>query len=201
MAEPRELLRQKIKREYEEETYLPDYLLDSPFLPPGELGDRFSTTRAPANPKFNFREILRWRWRRRIIPLFIITSTVFLLGRTGRSIAVERWYSGPRCLKNPPMIPPSTYLEDNKIDWSKLAYVTYVTNTDYLCNAIMLFETLQRYESRPQRVILHPPSMNPTAISVDGTLLQKALHDFHVKLIPIEVQKKRKLFCEFLKTF
>jgi len=146
---------------------------------------------------FSIRDVLRWRWRRRFLPLFLIATTAFLLSRSGHSFVVERWYSGPRCLQNPPMIPNSSYLEDKNIDWSRLAYITYATNTDYLCNALMLFETLQRFGSLPHRVILYPTSMNPTAISVDATLLQRARNEFHAILIPVEVQKKKKKYCNF----
>ena len=186
-----------MKREHEEETLIPDYLMDSPFLPPGAHGDEFYTTASSPNQEFDIRNVLRWRWRRRLLPVLLIFTTLFLLLRSTHSAVVRRWYSGPRCLQNPPMMPNSSYLEDNNIDWSKLAYVTYVTNTDYLCNAIMLFETLQRFGSRPHRVILHPRSMNPTAISVDATLLQKARNEFHVTLIPIDIQKKNKRYCKF----
>ena len=196
MATPSEQLRLKKKREYEEETYLPEYLLDSPFLPPGALEDDYSTARSLPRPDFGIRGILRWRWRRRIVPLVLIMTTAFLLIRNIHSYVVKEWFSGPRCLRNSPLMPNSTYLEDQNIDWSKLAYMTYVTNTDYLCNAVMLFEALQRFDSRPHRVILYPSSMNLAAISVDATLLQRARNDFHVTLIPVEVQKKKKKYCE-----
>ncbi|KAJ6041356.1 uncharacterized protein N7446_010753 [Penicillium canescens] len=42
------------------------------------------------------------------------------------------------------------------VDWSRFAYTQYVTNTAYLCNSVMLFETLHRLNSKPDRVMMYP---------------------------------------------
>ncbi|VVT46225.1 uncharacterized protein SAPINGB_P001108 [Magnusiomyces paraingens] len=49
---------------------------------------------------------------------------------------------------------------DNSVDWSKFAYVQYVTNAVYLCNSVMIFEQLQRVGSRAQRVLMYPEEWN-----------------------------------------
>ncbi|KAL3424252.1 glucose N-acetyltransferase [Phlyctema vagabunda] len=80
---------------------------------------------------------------------------------------------------------------DSDIDWSRFAYVQYVTSTAHLCNSLMLFESLQRLGSQAERVMMIPNTFNTTDItSVNGRLAQKALSDFHVKLVPIQIQKK-----------
>ncbi len=37
------------------------------------------------------------------------------------------------------------------VNWSRFAYVQYVTNSAYLCNSVMLFETLHRLGSKADR--------------------------------------------------
>ncbi|KAK0738622.1 nucleotide-diphospho-sugar transferase [Schizothecium vesticola] len=47
--------------------------------------------------------------------------------------------------------------EQHNTDWSRFAYVQYVTNSAYLCNSVMLFETLHRLgTSRADRVMMYP---------------------------------------------
>ncbi|KAJ5684825.1 uncharacterized protein N7477_001170 [Penicillium maclennaniae] len=50
--------------------------------------------------------------------------------------------------------PPSSLLPHihyDEIDWSRYAYTTYATSETYLCNAVMVFEALQRFGSRAER--------------------------------------------------
>ncbi|KAM4064417.1 glycosyltransferase family 8 protein [Hirsutella rhossiliensis] len=64
------------------------------------------------------------------------------------------------------------------IDWSRFAYTQYVTNSDYLCNSVMLFETLHRLGSKADRVMMYPSYMvDPEASEAntnDARLLIKA---------------------------
>ena len=48
----------------------------------------------------------------------------------------------------------------NVLDWSRFAYVQYVTNLPYLCNSVMLFESLYRLGSKPHRLLLYPSSFS-----------------------------------------
>jgi alpha-N-acetylglucosamine transferase len=50
---------------------------------------------------------------------------------------------------------PTRVCED-KTDWTQYAYIQYVTNSDYLCNSVMLFETLHRLGSKADRLMLVP---------------------------------------------
>ncbi|KAK9251415.1 nucleotide-diphospho-sugar transferase [Lipomyces tetrasporus] len=65
--------------------------------------------------------------------------------------------------------------ELNGIDWSRFAYVQYVTNTAYLCNSVMLFEILHRLGSKAHRLMM---------------LLRQARDKYGVKLMPIEIQRR-----------
>ena len=80
------------------------------------------------------------------------------------------------------------------VDWSSFAYVQYVTNSDYLCNSVMIMESLHRLGSRPDRIMLYPSQMlEPDASSStshDGQLLLKARDEYGAKLIPIAVQSR-----------
>lgn len=78
------------------------------------------------------------------------------------------------------------------VDWSRFAYTQYVTNTDYLCNSVMLFEILHRLGSKADRLMMYPSNMHPdpTSSSIESRLLLKAQDEYGVKLMPIEVQHR-----------
>ena len=88
--------------------------------------------------------------------------------------------------------PPSFHAHDltAKVDWSRFAYTQYVTNTDYLCNSVMLFETLHRLGSKAERFMMYPAGFVTTGDSVEAKLLRKARDEYGVKLTPIEVQSR-----------
>ena len=79
-----------------------------------------------------------------------------------------------------------------EIDWSRFAYTQYVTNTEYLCNSVMLFEILHRLGSRADRLMMYPAHMepDPTSNKIESKLLLKAQKDYGVNLMPIEVQHR-----------
>lgn len=75
-----------------------------------------------------------------------------------------------------------------EIDWSKFAYCQYVTNHDYLCNSLMIFEALFRLESKAERLMMYPEDWQVDSNSSEAKLLQKARDEYGVKLAPIHVQ-------------
>lgn len=84
--------------------------------------------------------------------------------------------------------------KDAAVDWSRFAYTQYVTNSEYLCNAVMIFETLHRLGSKPDRVMMYPSHMlrdsaNDHNINQrqgdEDRLLRKARDEYNVKLVPI----------------
>ncbi|KAJ6003617.1 hypothetical protein N7522_006417 [Penicillium canescens] len=80
----------------------------------------------------------------------------------------------------------------NAVDWSRFAYTQYVTNTAYLCNSVMLFETLHRLNSKPDRVMMYPMefSLDENDAEPVGRLLRKARDQYNVQLVPIQVQSR-----------
>lgn len=105
----------------------------------------------------------------------------------------------------PPPIPSATdtasqiqaekFLDNVEVDWSRFAYIQYVTNADYLCNTVMLYETLHRLDSRAKRAIMYPADMlpNPQVKSADyweGDILIKARDQYGAELFPVEVQHR-----------
>jgi hypothetical protein len=86
---------------------------------------------------------------------------------------------------------------DSPTDWSRFAYVQYVTNEAYLCNSVMLFETLHRLGSKADRLMMYPNNIDLKSDSHGSKLLQKAQNNYSVKLMPIEVQHRDGGDCKF----
>jgi hypothetical protein len=80
----------------------------------------------------------------------------------------------------------------NKIDWSRFAYTQYATNSEYLCNSVMIFETLSRLGSKADRLLMYPSTMkaDPESNNTESLLLLKAEREYGVKLRSIEVQHR-----------
>ncbi|KAK4171173.1 family 8 putative glycosyltransferase [Triangularia setosa] len=100
-----------------------------------------------------------------------------------------------------PAAPESTESPSDALDWSKFAYLQYVTNSHYLCNSVMLFEQLHQYGSRADRIMMYPAEMfnledHEAAEEINGRaeheieLLIKARDEFNVRLVPVSVQHK-----------
>ncbi|KAK2000300.1 glucose N-acetyltransferase [Colletotrichum falcatum] len=81
------------------------------------------------------------------------------------------------------------------IDWSRFAYVQYVTNSQYLCNSVMFFERLDHVRSKADRVMMYPSAMlDPQATegtTADAKLVIRARDVYGVKLVPITVQHRQ----------
>ena len=79
------------------------------------------------------------------------------------------------------------------VHWSDFAYAQYVTNSNYLCNSVMMFEALDRLGSKANRVMMYPrewevPDVNSSSVSEEGKLLREARDYYNVSLVPIVVQ-------------
>jgi hypothetical protein len=99
----------------------------------------------------------------------------------------------------PPAVVPS--FEPSSVDWSRYAYTQYVTNKEYLCNSVMIFETLHRLKAKADLVMMYPDyMMSPTETNPDSNeakLLVKARDKYNVKLVPVTVQRRNGGDCEF----
>lgn len=80
------------------------------------------------------------------------------------------------------------------VEWSHFAYSAYVTDEFYLCNAVMLFASLERLGSKAERVMMYPRDMHYDVTEKDKTseLLLKAREEYRVRLEPVDVIKNTK---------
>lgn len=81
-------------------------------------------------------------------------------------------------------------LRPEATQWSDFAYVQYVTNVPYLCNSVMLFESLHRLGSKADRLLMYPEEMDLSPGSVEGRLLGKARDEYKAVLQPVEIQQR-----------
>ena len=93
------------------------------------------------------------------------------------------------------LVPTPTPIEDANVDWSRFAYAQYVTDGDYLCNSVMIFEALHRLGAKAERVMMYPYWMlrDPVEGEADtatAKLLVKARDEYDVKLVPIRIQHR-----------
>jgi alpha-N-acetylglucosamine transferase len=114
-----------------------------------------------------------------------------LRNKAGVETSAAATNSTPEC----PTAQALLKIDGSKVDWTRFAYTQYVTNSAYLCNSVMIFETLFRLKSRADRVMMYPESMMPNPASTDGTsddqrLLIKARDAYRVKLVPVNVQRR-----------
>ncbi|KAL9105936.1 MAG: hypothetical protein Q9227_008960 [Pyrenula ochraceoflavens] len=81
---------------------------------------------------------------------------------------------------------------DPTVDYTQFAYVQYVTNPAYLCNSLMIFESLNSAGSQAHRLMMFPRgwSIDESDTSQESRLLRKARDEYDVELVPIDVQRK-----------
>ncbi len=132
----------------------------------------------------NVGQILRSK-RARIVAaaLFVIVATtVFVHGSE-----IRFKFDGPYSSH-----PTNPACAENNVDWSRFAYTQYVTDVEYLCNSVMLFEILHRLGSKADRLMMYPANMSPDPASgrIESRLLLKAQNEYNVKLLPIEIQHR-----------
>lgn len=121
--------------------------------------------------------------------LFIVAIVLFLLNVS--RLGIQR-FQRTRIDTGHPLLQVSNETTSSAasgdVDWSQYAYFQYVTNADYLCNSLMIFESLHRLESKASRVMLYPQEWTADMGSGEGRLLLKAHDEFHVHLHPVAVQ-------------
>lgn len=82
--------------------------------------------------------------------------------------------------------------EIDETNWSRFAYVQYVTDDNYLCNSVMLFERLHNMHSKADRLLMYPDDISTAEEdqSLESKLVRKARDEYNVKLQPIQVQSR-----------
>jgi hypothetical protein len=94
-------------------------------------------------------------------------------------------------LQHKPAKPPLPHIRYDLVDWSRYAYTQYATSSPYLCNSIMIFESLHRLGSRAERVLFYPYEWD---LEVDDSsdrnsqLLVMARDKYNVQTVPIDIQ-------------
>ncbi|KAL8824738.1 MAG: hypothetical protein Q9170_008057 [Blastenia crenularia] len=141
---------------------------------------RFSPPPYPGkvNARTTGRSVLPRRSRLLYITLAALVGYLWLTGHTPTTLLPHR----------APQHTPS--LRYKNIDWSRYAYFQYATSTAYLCNAVMLFEALDRLGSKADRVLVYPDQWDTQIESPtdrDSQLLVKARDWYKVKLVPVDI--------------
>ncbi|KAL4783885.1 nucleotide-diphospho-sugar transferase [Aspergillus varians] len=93
--------------------------------------------------------------------------------------------------REPAPSPPLSHINYDLVDWSRYAYTQYATSSPYLCNALLVFDALERLGSRAQRVLYYPRDWDVIVESDqdrDSQLLQIAKTKYNVMLVPIELE-------------
>ena len=174
---------------------LPDFLQNSPYLPLATTEDHFTEPRK-SQTRPNIGQILRSK-RIRTVVLFVFVVIAFsFLSRWLSSIHFLGRLRGPSCFFSPLTIPPESY-GDESTDWSRYAYAQYATSTGHLCNSVMLFDMLHRFNSKAGFLLMYPVAfLDLEEDSVESRLLHQAQNDYGAKLVPIEIQHKAGEYCE-----
>lgn len=77
----------------------------------------------------------------------------------------------------------------NEPDWKRFAWFQYATTPAYLCNSLMILDSLDHLETRAEKVLVYPNEWdsNPVDRRVPA-LLQKAREKYKPQLMPVNVK-------------
>lgn len=123
---------------------------------------------------------LYWRLRRSRFSLFVVLSILAIL------YYIIKYHHH----LFPPTHNPS--LRYKSVDWRLFAYSQYATDSDYLCNSVMVFEALDRLGSKADRILMYPEEWDYKNASIpnrDRELLIKARNWYGAKLLPVDVKR------------
>lgn len=93
--------------------------------------------------------------------------------------------------REPPPPPALPHINYDQVDWSRYAYTQYATSSPYLCNALLVFDALERFGSRAQRVLYYPEDwdiLTETDNDRDNQLLRVAKTKYNAMLVPIQLE-------------
>ncbi len=171
---------------------LPDFLHDSPFFLPDQYEYKIQRP-----PKPTLKQIIKSKKFRLIIYATFATILLYFLRRKAKEVDLWGHLTGPACYYTEATQPPIFY-GDNETEWSKFAYAQYATDTEYLCNSLMLFEALDRLGSKADRLLMYPENfrLDAKAESKNTELLLRAKLEYGAKLVPVEVQHNNLAACK-----
>ena len=119
--------------------------------------------------------VTQWMWRRWRL-LLSVSALAFCL-----TYLVRRSSSSHKGL---------AYINYDAIDWSQYAYSQYATDEAYLCNTLMVFESLDHLGSRADRILFYPEKWDVEVSNRwdrGSQLLVMARDKYRVKLIPVDI--------------
>ena len=114
-----------------------------------------------------------------------------VIWRTLLAVVLLLFLSRWRSSELPPLdvIDPESFQQTGQpVDWSQYAYLQYATAESYVCNSVMIFESLVRLGTKAERLLVYPSHWPIGGPSYKGGLLAKARDEFGVHLLPIEIQ-------------
>lgn len=174
-----------------DEDILPDFLENSPFLP---VWDDAASRKAAPRRAASTTQLLRSKPARLVYGVLLLILIILSLRRAH----VYDRLTGPSCYFRAP-VATNDHWRSTTRDWSKYAYSLYATDSEYLCNALMIFDDLRQYGSKAARLLLYPDTMNiDDGKSRDARLLAKAKDELGVKLQPVQVLHQESAACKFL---
>lgn len=174
-------------------------LWDSSWSSTWGFGGSDANGSANADLKPSLGQILTSKRIRYTASALVIVGVFFLAFRNYDQIptlaTMRGGYGGPpSTMANCPPAAVIPSFDGASVDWSRYAYTQYVTNKEYLCNSVMIFETLHRLKAKADRVMMYPDNMmSPTETnpgSNEAKLLVKARDRYDVKLVPVSVQRR-----------
>ena len=89
-------------------------------------------------------------------------------------------FAKPASFAQNPAIPPN-------VDWSQYACSQYVTQPEHICQAVMIYDALERVGSKAARVMMYPNTWTINDSNESGRLILKARDEYGVQLIPVEI--------------
>ncbi|KFY83429.1 hypothetical protein V498_08086 [Pseudogymnoascus sp. VKM F-4517 (FW-2822)] len=125
--------------------------------------------------------------RFRLVSAATITTLLALYVFVRPIATASGWPYGPSVSRWAPSV---SAVNGGDVDWSRFAYVQYVTDSAYLCNSVMLFEILHRLGSKADRLLMYPSSFKVADDTAEGRLLREAQTKYGAKLQPIKIQRR-----------
>ncbi|KAJ5995909.1 hypothetical protein N7481_002886 [Penicillium waksmanii] len=95
----------------------------------------------------------------------------------------------PKSIPLPPQ--PNPHIHYDEVDWTRYAYTTYATSETDLCNSLMVYAALQRFQSKAETLLFYPDEWD-LIIDDDSDriseLLIMAKSRYNVQMSPIKVE-------------
>lgn len=122
--------------------------------------------------------------------LLLVLLVSGILIHSGLYLTADHWRQSPQVNR----VLSQSFIDTQSkaqlgINWSKYAYTQYVTDPTYLCNSLMIFETLHRLGSKADRLMMYPEQWSAESNTSEAGLLRKARDEYNVKLQPVQVKR------------